>query len=710
MIYTILVSLLAGVTLVALVALSITRESALAPLFQYLIWLGLGGVVALLGVSLFQLWRMLRRGVFRSTLTRRLFWVMVSVAVVPGAGIYAVSLGFIKNTVDSWFSGPMRNLEGGRALAESTLRQVEEDQVKRGRNLAEALRELPAFQRMLQLEQMRQQMGLNEVALFERDSRRELSRAPVDLSTLAPMALDDTIPLSQIRVGEPWRERRPLENGGIELRQIFLLPSLNPHNPSEKAHYLLVLYPLPQEMTRLIQGVHAAAEVYQQQAYARPGLERLLLIGLTLALALALFAAILLASFFADRMAAPLRALVQGVRSVARGNLVPLALTEHRDDELGQLTQAYNRMTQQLQDREARLKQSHQYLVALLESVNTAVLTLDSQLCIRMINRKATELLGFEREALTGLALEAVGTPEGSINRFARACALHIREAGAQSWREQVELMRADGRRLLQVHGTAIAHDGEAAQMEYALVFEDVTQLASAQKSAAWGEVARRLAHEVKNPLTPIQLSVERLQYRLADRLDESGRKLLNSASETVLQQVAAMKDLVNAFAQYAKSPEPVLRPLDMNELVREVGELYSGQTALTVELAAGLPPVNADRTLMNRVLVNLIKNAMEATAAGTAQPAIVIRTQINPDGVCVCVEDNGPGFSEEQMSRLFQPYATTKPKGSGLGMPIVKQVVEAHHGGIEVYNREPHGAAIRITLPALPQDKEETA
>ena len=708
MIYTILVSLVAGITLVTLVALSITHKSELAQSFQLLIGLGLAGVVALLGVSLFQIWQMLRRGTFRSSLTRRLFWVMVSVAVLPGISIYAVSLSFLENTVDSWFSGPLRTLQGGKALAETTLGQIEEEQIRRGRVLADELAELSALQQPIQLERLRQRSGLQDVALFDGESFRELSRANGTLD-LHPLERPEATVFRSVHSGVSWRERRFLGEDGIELRQLLLVPSVSLY---DKSRFLLVTYALPLEMARLIKGVHGAAEVYRQQEYARPGLERLLLIGLTLALALALFAAILLASFFSDRMAAPLRALVQGVRSVARGNYAPLSLDGHRDDELGQLTQSYNNMTLQLQDQRAKveaqqghLQQAKEYLEALLESVNTAVLTLDADLCIHLINRKATEFLGSEREALIGVALDGVGEPDGSVNRFSRACALHIREAGKQAWREQVELMHTGGRRVLQVHGAVINHDGNT---EYALVFEDVTQLVHAQKNAAWGEVARRLAHEVKNPLTPIQLSIERLQYRLGERLDEAGRKMLNSTAETVLSQVTAMKDLVNAFSQYAKSPEPVLRPLDLNGLIAEVVGLYSGQAALEVVLGSDLPQVNADRILMNRVLVNLIKNALEATAKNTEPAHIVIRSQANPNGVCVCIEDNGPGFTEAQMARLFEPYATTKPKGSGLGLPIVKQVVEVHHGGIEVCNRDPCGAIIRITLPALPEQKEE--
>jgi PAS domain S-box-containing protein len=389
---------------------------------------------------------------------------------------------------------------------------------------------------------------------------------------------------------------------------------------------------------------------------------------------------------------------------VARGDYSQVHTVSSRD-ELGMLTQSFNRMTQQLseargaaQENHDKLLEANAYLESVLGSVNTGVVTLDSDLRVRLVNPAAAAILGLERGLLEGRPLAEWGEAESGLQRFGATMTEHFREAGAHSWREQVEFDAPEGARVLLARGTPLSA-GESADL--ALVFDDITQLLQAQRDAAWGEVARRLAHEIKNPLTPIQLSAERLQVKLADRLDEPSRQVLNRATDTIVNQVSALKAMVNAFAQYARMPTPNLGRLDLNSLASEVLGLYEGHLGIQAEYGQGLLPVAADPTLMRQVLVNLIKNAEEALAE-TPEPRIKLRTHASAGGVVLCVEDNGPGFPETLMKRLFEPYATTKPKGTGLGLAIVKKIVEEHHGSIEVRNLDPRGASICITLPVL--------
>jgi nitrogen fixation/metabolism regulation signal transduction histidine kinase len=276
--------------------------------------------------------------------------------------------------------------------------------------------------------------------------------------------------------------------------------------------------------------------------------------------------------------------------------------------------------------------------------------------------------------------------------------ATRFREAAGRPWQEQVELTTTAGSHILLARGTPLVA-GEAA--DYALVLDDISRLIQAQRDAAWGEVARRLAHEIKNPLTPIQLSAERLQLKLADQLDDRARQILARATGTIIDQVATMKSLVDAFADYSRTPALRAQPLDINSFVQDVLALYEHHPLIATDLEDGLPQVRGDPARLRQVLVNLVKNAEESLMDVEA-PSIMVRTRRLADGVSLCVEDNGPGFPESLMNRLFEPYASTKPKGTGLGLAIVKKIVEEHHGSIEVRNRTPSGAVVCITLPIV--------
>ena len=317
-----------------------------------------------------------------------------------------------------------------------------------------------------------------------------------------------------------------------------------------------------------------------------------------------------------------------------------------------------------------------------------------------MLPPTAAAILGVERGDLENRHLTAWGETAGGpgLAGFAAEMAEHFRNNPTKSWLEQLELATSTGTRVLLARGTPLS-EGEAP--DYVLVLDDVTQLMQAQRDAAWGEAARRMAHEIKNPLTPIQLSAERLEAKLADRLEGAARDILTRATATIVGQVNAMKGLVDAFAQYARLPSPRIERLDINALVEEVTHLYETTSRMETALAPNLPPVAGDPGLLRQVLVNLIKNAQEAVGEG-GTPHIRILTLGHGEHVDLCVEDNGPGFPDELKGRMFEPYATTKPKGTGLGLPVVKKIVEEHHGSITVSNLEHGGAQVCVRLPAL--------
>ena len=704
MLYLVIGSLLLGVGLITLLSLAASNSELFAENFSLVLTLTVaaaGALAVLFGYQAMTLWRRVRAGVFGARLTARMFWLFGLMAMVPGLVVYAVSVLFLTQSIESWFNVRMEKaLESGLSLGQSSLEHLERELVKKAESVSQQLAEQPAVLQLSRLNDLREASGLQEVSLFDAGGRL-LGFASADKAALVPSPPEQSA-VWQVRLQQPWSRIETGSEWGALLVRVVV--PVNLISLTEDIRILQVTQPAPAKLSLEALSVEQAHRDYQELAVSRLGLKRLYWVSLTLALALTLFAALSLSFILSERLAAPLRALARGTRAVARGDYSQVHTVSSRD-ELGMLTQSFNRMTQQLAEARSAAQESHDkvlevnaYLESVLGSVNTGVVTLDPELGVRLVNPAAASILGGERGYLEGRSLAEWGEPGSGLQRFGATMAEHFQEAGSHPWREQVEFEAEDGVRVLLARGTPLSV-GE--QADYALVFDDVTQLIQAQRDAAWGEVARRLAHEIKNPLTPIQLSAERLQVKLGDKLDDPSRQVLSRATDTIVNQVAALKSLVNAFAEYARMPAPNIQRLELNSLVHEVLGLYEGHLPIDIALADGLQPVAGDPTLLRQVLVNLIKNAEEALAE-TPAAQVRLRTHASAGGVVLCVEDNGPGFPEALMKRLFEPYATTKPKGTGLGLAIVKKIVEEHHGSIEVRNLDPVGASICVTLPVV--------
>lgn len=702
MLYLTLGSLLLGTALVALLSFSADNTGFFAEHFQVLVGVAAVAALALAGLfgyQVYSLWRRVRAGVFGARLTARMFWIFGLMALIPGLVVYLLSVQFLVKSIESWFDVRMEQaLESGLSLGQSALGNLENELIKKAEGMALQLTELPAASQNDRLNDLREAFGVQEADLFNEDGTL-ISFAAADKNTLAPRP-PERAALWQAKLQQPWA-RTEQDDDGRSLIVRAAVP-INLVSLTQNLRVLQVSQPVSAKLGEDAQSVEVAHRSYQELAVSRLGLKRLYAVSLTLSLALSLFSALSLAFTLSERLAAPLRVLARGTRAVARGDYSQVSPV-NSGDELGMLTQSFNRMTMQLsearasaQENQDKLQEAKAYLESVLGSVSTGVLTLDSELRVKLVNPAAAALLGCDRERLEGQRLQDWDDAGAGVRQFAATMAEHFREAGHEAWREQVELATASDVRILLARGTPLNAGGEAA---YALTLDDVTQLIQAQRDAAWGEVARRLAHEIKNPLTPIQLSAERLQLKLANQLNDAGKNILVRATDTIVGQVAAMKSLVDAFAQYARTPTPVPQALAMNDFIADVLALYEHHARIVTDLEPGLPDVAGDPSLLRQVLVNLIKNAEEALADRGAGE-IRVRSHRSPDGVTLCVEDNGPGFPESLGKRLFEPYATTKPKGTGLGLAIVKKIVEEHHGGIEVHNLEPHGAAVCITLP----------
>ena len=716
MTYLVAASLLLGSTLVGLLVLAADKTTFLAENISLLLLAtaaGVIGLVVMIGYQAFVLIRRIRAGVFGAKLTARFFLIISLMALLPGMVVYGVSVQFLVRSIESWFDVRMESaLEGGLALGRSALEHVQRDVVSKTEGLGRQLGELPPVLQAARLDELREAAGLQEASLLDAGGK-QLAFSSANQGSLIPPPLDQGA-LWQARQLQPW-SRLIATDGRIQVKVVVAVSTVT---VSERLRILQVVQPVPSQLASDAQQVETARQGYQELMISRLGLRRMYGISLTLALTLALFSALSLAFIISDRLAAPLRALARGTRAVARGDFTQVQTVATRD-ELGMLTQSFNRMTRQLAEARATAEESHDklleanaYLEGVLSSVTAGVVTLEPDLSVRLANPTAATILGVPRADLEGRPLSDWGAQAGDesglshpgLAAFAQQMVRHFQDSPTQPWREQVEFATPLGQRAILVRGTPLS-PGETP--DYVLVLDDVTQLIQAQRDAAWGEAARRMAHEIKNPLTPIQLSAERLEAKLADRLEGPARDTLVRATATIVGQVAAMKGLVDAFAQYARLPSPKIERVDLNALTREVLHLYEGGIPLQLDLAESLPPVAGDPALLRQVLVNLMKNAQEALHE-RENPRIRVDTVLDGDFIALGVEDNGPGFPEELKQRMFEPYATTKPRGTGLGLPVVKKIIEEHHGTIAVYNLDRGGARICVRLPILAEAKGE--
>jgi PAS domain S-box-containing protein len=707
MLYLIVGSLIIGGTLIVLLSQAAANTGFFADNFTLLLALNAVVALALIVLIAYQVWvlrRRIRAGMFGAKLTARLLLLFGFIALGPGAVVYVVSVQFLVQSIESWFNVRMENaLESGLSLGQSALEYVERDVIKKAEAISGQLADLAPSQHTTRLNDLREAASLPEAAVFSLEGRM-LGFASADKSALAPPALDQGA-LWQVRLQQPWSKVVAATDGRLMVRAVV---PINVVSLAEDMRVLLVTQPVPTQLGAAAMQVEAARREYQELSFSRLGLKRLYGLSLTLTLALALFTAISIAFVLSERMAAPLRALARGTRAVARGDFTQVQPVSSRD-ELGMLTQSFNRMTQQLseargiaQQHQDNLLQANAYLEGVLASVTAGVITLDRDLTARIVNPAAADILGVPRLDLEGQDFDHWGAPGSGLRALAEAILEQFRQTAHGVWQGQHEYVRGDGatRTLIMRGAPLTAHQTP----DYALVIDDVTQLLQAQRDAAWGEVARRLAHEIKNPLTPIQLSAERLQHKLAAQLPDNERRVLMRATETIVNQVGAMKELVDAFSQYARLPAPRIERVDLNALLKEVLVLYEHPPVPQASLEPALPPVAGDPALLRQVLHNLIKNAQEALADSPA-PTIHVGTQRVADTAMLCVRDNGPGFPDHLRARLFEPYATTKPKGTGLGLAVVKKIVEEHHGSIDVRNLEQGGAVVCVSLPLLEQN-----
>ena len=670
---------------------------------HYPLLLALNGAIAivlaaLVGYQLYMLRRKLRSRVFGSKLTLRLVGLFALVGILPGALIYGVSVQFLGKSIESWFEVRIdKALEGGLNLGRNALDGMLKDLTAKADAMALALSVKEPSEHLAMLNTLREQAGVQEAALYTQRGRL-LAYSANERGRMAPDA-PGAAAMRKVRVQQTYAAIESVADRGLYLR---VLAPVNVLSLSEEARALQLLQPVPEELARDAETVRAGYEEYQELLLSRRGLKRLYGITLTLTLLLALLSALAASFLLSDRLSAPLSVLVEGTRAVAQGDFSQRAAEMSRD-ELGMLMRSFNSMTLQLaearaeaQKKEEEIAHANAYLESILANLSAGVLAFDDALRLRSANRSAHEILRLDCVPLIGRALGAWDALDPSLSPVSEAIRTAF-TARRGDWEQQIEREARDGTQVLLLRGAPLP---PGADTGYVVVFDDVTHLLQAQRDAAWAEVARRLAHEIKNPLTPIQLSAERVELKLAPKLAEPDAEMLTRSTRTIVNQVAALKRMVDAFSQYARTPEPAMRELDLNALLLEVLTLYESLgSSIELKLSDGVPPIVGDAAQLRQVVHNVLQNAQDALAE-TSKPRIVIAVEPLGDKVRFSITDNGIGFPENLMKRAFEPYVTTKPKGTGLGLVIVKKIVEEHGGEVSIANVPPRGAQVTITFP----------
>jgi nitrogen fixation/metabolism regulation signal transduction histidine kinase len=714
--YALFVSVALAAVLLAMLAVASGNDRLLESHYGLLLGLNvaIGIALLLLAAELARrLWQRWRAGLFGTRLMVRLALAFVVMTLVPVGLIFAVAVQFLGRSVESWYDVPMeRALESGLSLGRASLDSLLVDLQSKTRSMAGELADVPQNQWAPTLNRMREQAGAQEAVILT-GSGRIVVASGGGYANLLP-DLPSPAALRQARGTRLYAAVEPLEAGpggearGLKLRVVQSIPLGG--QLGEEPRFLQLVQPVPPQLAENAEAIQQGWRDYQQLSLSRAGLKRIFRITMTVTLLLTVFSSIAASFLLAGWMTGPLSMIAAGTRAVAEGDFRPVKDYTGRD-ELGVLTQSFNAMTRQLDEARAlvernqhELERANARLASVLANLTAGVIVLDEDFRVTLANVGAERILEVGAEAMVGRRLDSVPRLAEAAPQILEAFA-ELEEGTHLGWQRQLAFRR-DGpgseRRAetrpdaapaltLLVRGARLP----TAQRGWLVVFDDVSEVVSAQRAVAWSEVARRLAHEIKNPLTPIQLAAERLQHRLADKLPPAEAELLARSSQTIVNQVGALKLMVDEFRDYARLPAARLAPLDLNGLVTDVLALYAPIEAaggLHAELAPELPPILGDASQLRQVIHNLVKNALEATEKQPQRSIEVITEPIRRGGqvagVRLVVRDNGPGFPTGSLARVFEPYVTTKPKGTGLGLAIVRKIVEEHGARIDAVNR----------------------
>jgi PAS domain S-box-containing protein len=666
--------------------------------------IGIAVLLILIVVNLWQLIRDYRRHVPGSRLRARMVSLLVMVAVTPLVGVYIFSVEFINRGIDNWFNVDVEEgLGNALELGQTVLDIQTRGRLDESQRMAARLATTPPAELLSVLSGLRADSRALELTIYGANNQI-IATTSLDPDRAVPRFPNDEV-LFQLRRAGPYVAVEPRPDGQYQIRAAT---SISGPTQAGDFEFLQAVFPIEQRLSTLANAVQSSYNQFTELSFLRTALKYSFTLTLSLVLLISLLASVYGAFFFARRLVVPIQQLMQGTRAVARGDFAT-RLPTPAQDEIGFLVSSFNDMTQRLakaseaaHSSQQQVERERRKLEVILARLSTGVVSLEPDLRIRTANQAAGAILGVDLESRVGESLVELALEQPLLRQFLTVASSHL-DGGEREWREQVVLRDAGGRRVLMCACTELPGNSDSPS-GYVIVFDDITTLLQAQRDAAWGEVARRLAHEIKNPLTPIQLSAERLRRKYL-KAESQESELLDRATHTIIQQVEAMKQMVNAFSEYARTPSMEITRFDVNSLIAEVSELYAHQErprSIKLSLSPSLPPIEADAGRLRQILHNLLRNAFEAMEH-QAEAHVEIATRRvagDNDHIEIKVADNGPGFLSDIVHQAFDPYVTSKPKGTGLGLAIVKKLVEEHGGQITARNGERGGAEISILMP----------
>ena len=704
--YLIAIATLVGASLLFLLSKASSSSEFISG-SSYTVVLILSGIfilslIAIIANQIKKLFRNIKKDVMGSRLSMRLVISFTLMAVIPGLIVYLVSVNFLTRSIESWFNVKVESaLDGGLKLGQKALDIMLTDlELKAGR-MALTLSSMPTTSQYAALSDLREKTGVQDATIIS-DQGKIIAVSSNDAESFLP-ALPTLIQLKQAE-NNIYGKIEPIKNKGLYLR---VLAPINGAAISNERLILQILQPVPDSLTTLAESVQDVFQDYQKLSYSRDSLKVIFSITLTLVLMLAILTAVAIGFLLSRKLSEPLALLAEGTKKIAKGNFKTM-LPEKGKDELGVLVRSFNSMTRQLdqatqtsENNQIRLESARSYLETVLAHLSSGVIVINDDMEIKSFNIAASKILQVDLSKNTNQLITSISNKNKLLNDFVASIQEEIKAASSKKQFEIIKQFEIKYEKNNQVLSLQITPLPQNKVKNYVLMIDDITMMIQAQRDAAWSEVARRLAHEIKNPLTPIQLSAERIKHKLGSKLNKEDTDILDKAVSTIVNQVDAMKTMVNEFSEYARAPKLNLELTDINETIKEISHLFENSgIKITTTLLKGLPKIKVDINMMRQVLINLIQNAQDAMVNHTKKPSIKINTNKYKNYLILSIEDNGPGFSLDILKKAFEPYVTTKSHGTGLGLAIVKKIIEEHEGTIVVENIKSGGANINIQLP----------
>ena len=699
--YIITTAAFIGIALLILLAKAISNSDLISS-DSFRILLGLNiificSLIILIAVQIFRLLQSIKKEITGSRLTLRLVLSFALMGIVPVLIVYLVSVNFLTKSIESWFDVKVESaLEGGLTLGQKTIDILMSDIELKGKSIAYSIGNAEPDQRNNILTDLRAKFGIQDAVIFDQDSL--IIEVSSEKNNLIP-------PIPNIedleRGGRDFFGRIEEANG----KQIYLkaFTPIISKNVMSKKLILQLTQPIPASIANLALSVESVYSEYQQLTYSRNSLKIIYILTLTLVLLLALLSSVAASFVISRKFSSPLAMLADATKEISKGNYKKI-ISEQGKDEIGVLIRSFNSMTSQLEeatknsekDRE-RLELARIFLETILAHLTTGVIVIDEKKIIRLNNVSASKMLQNKESKMNGKLMSKVILKNKIFEPLYEFINTYIvdNKKNKKEISQEFKLNKNNQERTIMLQITPLS---DKKNKSYVLVIDDISEVTKAQRHSAWGEIARRLAHEIKNPLTPIQLSAERIQHKFSNKLSKEDSIILERSTNTIVNQVNALKIMVNEFAEYARPPKIQKDTIRIDSLVDEVIELYEIDKIIKIKKDKNIPIIYADQNKLRQVIINLIENSQDALKSiKKPKIKIIIKKKINE--VELIVEDNGIGIPDEIIGRIFEPYVTSKKTGTGLGLAIVHKIIEEHNGKIKIERINNSGTRVIIKL-----------